>query len=43
MNKNKVKQPGLEDTSFNIGPDNVTVDVEVDPDEFSLEEKQEQR
>lgn len=27
------------DTSFNVGANNVTVDIKVDPDEFSLKEK----
>lgn len=29
----------MKDTSFNIGTNDVTVDIKVDPDEFSLEEE----
>lgn len=37
--KKWVRDDSIEDTSFNIGTDDVTVDVKVYPDEFSLEEE----
>lgn len=32
----KRSSDSLKDTSFDIGTNNVTIDVEIDPDEFSL-------
>jgi hypothetical protein len=30
----------VKDTGFNVGPHDVSVDVEVNPDEFSLRERE---
>lgn len=34
-----MKHLGEEDTGFNVGSYDVSIDIEVDPDEFSLKDK----